>query len=161
MDWPLQSQCAKMFGNPSAPGWGAKNIVTIKPPFRMHMGDIPIMSISVNKIAADSLSRVLKMYWLACGRDPARVAQDGGDVFSGAWVVRSMRGIKAVSMHSYGLAVDFNAPDNPLGKKPGAIKGGFTEESPLVKVFESEGWVWGGRWTGRPDPMHFQAARVG
>ncbi len=160
MSWPKQSECAHLFGNPSQPGWAKIHLVGVTPPYPMHMGEIPIRSIQINRIAADSLARVLGNFWTACGKDPGRVAIERGDVFSGAWVVRTMRGMRAVSMHSYGLAIDFNAPQNPLGKKPGAVKGSFTAASLLVKAFEAEGWIWGGRWTGRPDPMHFQAAIV-
>jgi D-alanyl-D-alanine carboxypeptidase len=37
--------------------------------------------------------------------------------------------------------------------RPGmAVPGGI-----LVAAFAAEGWKWGGRWTGSPDPQHFSA----
>jgi D-alanyl-D-alanine carboxypeptidase len=120
------------------------------------MGDIEIPGIKINVIAAQSLQRVLDTVWCGCDKDPAKIAHIHADQFSGDWVVRQMRGLRTVSMHAYGLAVDFDAPHNPLGHA-----GFFTPANPLVQAFESEGWTWGGRWAHRPDPMHFQAARVG
>jgi hypothetical protein len=37
----------------------------------------------------------------------------------------------------------------------------FQDSSLIVQAFEAEGWVWGGRWSGRSiDAMHFQACTV-
>jgi hypothetical protein len=134
--WPKQSDCAHLFGNPSHPGWGGVHIVPITPPFAMHMGAIPIHSIQINRIAAAALTHVLATYWDKVGHDLDRVKAEGADIFSGSWNVRNMRGINQVSMHAYGLAIDFNAPKNGLGSKPGKIKGSFP-------------WH-------RPDGMHWQ-----
>jgi hypothetical protein len=157
---PLQRDCAELFGNPTSAGFAVRNIMRIPPPFPMFMGEIPIKSISLNKVCADSFDRVLKSIWKACDQDLGKLRATHADLFSGSWVVRSMRGMKTVSMHAYGLAVDFDAPENPLGAAPGGHEHSFTEDSIVVKTFEAEGWTWGGRWHGRPDGMHFQYARV-
>jgi hypothetical protein len=57
-----------------------------------------------------------------------------------------------LSMHAFGLAVDLNISSNPLG-----TKGNMAPE--VVETFEKWGFVWGGRWS-RPDPMHFEIARL-
>jgi hypothetical protein len=153
--WPKQTDCAHLFGNPSFSGWGAVHLVPITPPFPMHMGAIPIHSIQINRIAADALAHVLATYWDKVGKDLARVKAEGVDIFSGSWNVRNMRGINQVSMHAYGLAIDLNAPQNPLGVAPGKTKGSFTSKSLIVQCFAEVGVVWGGPWR-RPDAMHFQ-----
>jgi hypothetical protein len=56
------------------------------------------------------------------------------------------------SMHSWGLAVDFNAGANPYGGRP-TFSPGF------VKCFAESGFEWGGLWT-TPDGMHFQIVWV-
>jgi len=145
-----------MFGNPASAGWGAKNIAKVVPPFPLHMGDLAIPAFKVNKIAAASLRKVLQTVWDECSHNPAKVHAVHADCFSGDWVVRQARGLSMISMHAYGLAIDFDAPGNPLG----STKTFFTPSSLLVRAFESEGWVWGGRWTSRRDAMHFQAAIV-
>jgi hypothetical protein len=66
-----------------------------------------------------------------------------------------MRGGHALSMHSYGIALDWDADENEFGHKVHA----FHSDSLIVQAFEGEGWVWGGRWS-YPDAMHMQAARV-
>lgn len=159
-NWPLQSQCFEMFGNPSSPAF-RKNLVAVKPPYPMWMGDIPIKTIYVNKICAESLTRILNKIWEHYGKDKNRIRAAGLDVFSGAWAVRNMRGGRNLSMHAYGLAIDLNAPENPLGVKPGWHEESFTNDHPVVKMFKEEGWIWGGDWKSRPDGMHFQAAIVG
>lgn len=158
-NWPRQSECLRLFGNPHDPGWEAKHIVRVPVPWIMHMGEIRISGIKVNKIAADSLARVLQKIWDRCDHSQAKVAAGHCDCFSGDWAVRPIRGKATPSMHAYGLAIDFDAPHNPLGaKEPRSF---FKPDSLLVRCFKEEGWIWGGDWTGRRDAMHVQAAIVG
>lgn len=58
---------------------------------------------------------------------------------------------KTFSLHAYGLAGDFNAAKNPMGKKP-------VMDKRIVNIFESNGFDWGGWWK-TPDGMHFQAKK--
>lgn len=156
---PLQSQCLKLFGNPSAPGWAAEHVEHVDVPWTLMMGDIHITHIKINKVAAPSLRLILAEIWQACGRDQKKIKALGLDVFSGDWVIRQARGLKIASMHAYALAVDFNAPRNRLAD--GEAKTLFKPNSLIVQIFEKHGWVWGGRWKGRRDAMHFQFAIVG
>jgi hypothetical protein len=156
---PLQSECYERFGNPSSSGWSSEWLIPVATPFEMHMDDIPINSIRVNKIAAASLSRVLIAIWNACGHVQANVCKCGCDVYSGCWAVRPIRGGRTPSMHSFGLAIDINAPANGLAEPVSRTL--FKPDSLVVKAFKTEGWVWGGDWRGRRDAMHFQFARVG
>jgi hypothetical protein len=55
---------------------------------------------------------------------------------------------KPLSMHAFGLAVDLNVKDNPLGSAG-------TMDPRIVDIFERWGFEWGGLWA-RPDPMHFE-----
>lgn len=158
--WPLQSECFGLFGNPSLPKFERNHLVRIKIPYKMHMGDIPITRITMNKICAESTLRILEKIQTYYNNDYDAMENAGVTDFGGAWNVRTMRGGSNLSMHAYGLAIDLNADLNPLGKKPGWKKGSFTEDHPVVIMFREEGWVWGGPWS-RPDGMHFQAAIVG
>jgi hypothetical protein len=87
----------------------------------------------------------------------AALATDGVSNYSGTYANRTMRGSPQTSMHAYGCAIDFDAEHNARG-----TKGRFTPDSIIVRTFEAQGWIWGGRWKcASCDPMHFQAARVG
>lgn len=153
---PRQSQCLALFGNPTHPDF-LKHIVHVEVPFRMAMGDLPIHAIKINQVARPALEALLDEFWVECGHDQARVDAQHVSSFSGDWVVRQMRGLHALSMHAYGLAFDLDAPHNPLaGRHPF-----FRPDHPFVALAEKHGFVWGGRWNGRPDAMHFQFAEVG
>lgn len=84
--------------------------------------------------------------------------QDSGlleelETFDGCYNVRAMKGNpNNFSVHSWGLAVDFNAADNPYGGEPS-----FSDE--LVECFTANGFEWGGNWS-TPDGMHFQLPHI-
>lgn len=72
--------------------------------------------------------------------------------FNGCFNIRMVRGTKSSpSAHAYGLALDLNARENPLG----ATHGGFYNEPEFVKCFTDQGFDWGGNFHSRKDPMHF------
>jgi hypothetical protein len=56
-----------------------------------------------------------------------------------------------ISHHSWGVAVDVNVSQNPLGGEPRL-------DRRVVDVFERWGFTWGGRWL-LSDPMHFEFLR--
>jgi len=153
--WPLQSECLAKFGNPATFGWGEKHLAHVKCPWQLHMGPLQIPYVKINTIASDSLERVFNHVWDWAGKDMDKIKSIHADNFSGDWVVRQARGLKMISMHAYGLAIDFDAPNNQLGKS----KHFFDKKNPLISAFLDEGWTWGGDWS-RPDAMHVQAARV-
>jgi hypothetical protein len=65
-----------------------------------------------------------------------------------AW--RMIRGGNTPSNHSWGVAIDMNTDVHSLGSKK-------TDMPPeFVAIMKSLGFVWGGDWRGRPDPMHFE-----
>lgn len=66
---------------------------------------------------------------------------------------RPIRGSSEPSNHSWGLAIDENAPSNPMGRPL------RTNIPPAVRaLWERYGFEWGGTWTSRPDAMHFEFA---
>lgn len=69
---------------------------------------------------------------------------------------RPIRGTQTASNHSWGLAVDLNAEDNPMmsdGKLVTNIPPG------VVHAWEACGFYWGGRYLNRPDAMHMEYVR--
>lgn len=58
----------------------------------------------------------------------------------------------ALSNHSWGTAFDINAKLCPMGR-PAPSSSGMRQLEPIANEF---GWFWGGRFKGRPDPMHYE-----
>lgn len=56
-----------------------------------------------------------------------------------------------LSHHSWGIAVDLNALENPTGVRPRL-------STDVVQILERHGFTWGGRWL-VPDGMHFEWVR--
>jgi hypothetical protein len=61
-------------------------------------------------------------------------------------------GSKPLSMHAWGLAVDINVADNPVGSRPNL-------DPQVVAIMEKWGFRWGGRWS-PPDGHHFELAAL-
>ena len=70
--------------------------------------------------------------------------------YSGCYAARTVARSPTAppSNHSYGAAIDINAPENPYGATP-------TMDPRIVRIFESWGFIWGGRFL-IPDGMHFE-----
>jgi hypothetical protein len=70
--------------------------------------------------------------------------------FAGCYSARMVNRVPTMllSHHSWGAAVDINAPENPFGARP-------TQDRRLVAVMHANGFAWGGLWV-TPDGMHFE-----
>lgn len=64
---------------------------------------------------------------------------------------RPIRGRNTPSNHSWGLAIDINAQDFPLGSRKRLPQW-------IVDLFKNMHFEYGGDWSGRKDPMHFEFA---
>jgi hypothetical protein len=71
----------------------------------------------------------------------------------GGYVCRDTASGK-LSYHAYGLSVDINPSTNPMGNK-------LITDMPqaFVKIWEDEGWGWGGKWESSKDAMHFSKGK--
>ena len=72
--------------------------------------------------------------------------------FNGCICIRNKKGGSTWSLHSWGIAIDFNAATNDFGDTP-TLSPGF------VKCFTDSGFHWGGLWA-TPDGMHFQLSQI-
>lgn len=164
--WPKQSECDAFYGNPRGLGdepslrWEAANIIRISAPFVLRYDGKPVSGIRVHKKCAEAYGRVFARIWEAAGHDQAVIDRWGASIYGGAYNYRLMRGSSALSMHSWGCAIDLDPDENAFHD----ITPRFASapQSAVVSAFEAEGAIWGGRWSGRScDGMHFQFARVG
>jgi len=164
--WPLQRECNEFYGNPDPEGsgvpsqaWEQENLVPIVPPYRMYLAwdtRRVVKSFRIHRKVEPTLSRVMQKIFALYGSDQA-VENARMHLFGGSYNFRMMRGTAALSMHSWGCAIDLDPANNNFGRR----WRGDSHMMPMevVTIFEQEGFTWGGRWR-RPDPMHFQAARI-
>lgn len=93
--------------------------------------------------------------WLAAQYDKRVEPLKSGQCWG--WFVKQIEGSATISNHSSGTAVDFNAPDNPMGS--GTTKRSMTaaQINTCHALEDESGGVlrWGGDF-GRNDPMHWE-----
>lgn len=144
------AQCLKKYGEPSP---NNPHLTLWDVPVELEIGRIP-KRIFCNKDLVSPLGRAF------------RNLIDRGHVdeivtFDGCFNIRKKRGLSSMSLHSWAVAVDFNAFANPLGlSRQQCINRGlkpFTDG--FVKCFTDAGFDWGGHWK-RPDGMHFQLKNI-
>ena len=83
-----------------------------------------------------------------------------------AFNYRQINDQEALSMHSYGLAIDINPRLNPCirhgitqptgAKYDPTVPGTITADGAVVAAFKKRGWVWGGGWRKLKDWQHFE-----
>lgn len=151
--WPRQRDVPTFFGKVGT------NQVLIKPPYTLHLYDTKkiVEKISLHKEVVNSATRVLtrvKDYYGAEKIDELHLNR-----FFGSLNIRPMKGGTSYSMHSWGIAIDFDANRNQL--RWGRDKAAFAKPAynKWWEFWEEEGWVSLGR-TRNFDWMHVQAARL-
>jgi len=123
------------------PGWVRANI---------SAGEVPVIgAITCHRLMFPQLRGALTEIQTR-GLDRLIRPGDYGGCFVPRFIDRDPS--KPLSMHAFGLAVDFNVSTNGLGTT-GDL------DPRIVAVFEKWGFEWGGRWS-RPDPMHFELDRL-
>ena len=115
---------------------------------------LPIHTIAFHKRAAQQLSNALNKIWDAAGHDDKSELLVHVRHFSGSGNYRPIRGSSRLSCHAFWAAIDFDAENLPLAH--GVPAAAMPQQ--IVDIFIDEGFFWGGNYTGRKDPMHFQAA---
>jgi len=151
--WPTQLEVPKFYGTIG------QNQVSITPPYQIFLYDTQqkINRISVHVKVFGSVERILKRVLDHYG--PNTIHDLHLDRFFGSLSVRKMRGGNSWSMHSWGIALDFDASRNQLrwGRDQAAFAKPAYEE--WWRLWEEEGWISLGR-ERNYDWMHLQAARL-
>lgn len=102
------------------------------------------VKIVVRAELAELVAVMYQLAWVKYGRNFA-VGWTGG------YENRAIAGTSTPSNHSKGKAIDNDARNNPMS---------YTWQCDippdLVHDWESFGWYWGGRYTGKTDTMHFE-----
>lgn len=119
-------------------GWVSRNIVTADVPVfpgtvRCHRLMIPQLRGALQEIQAEGLAKHIR-------------ANEYGGCFTPRHVMFDAN--RGISMHAWGLAVDFNVARNGYGQQP-------QMHPRIVEIFRKWGFNWGGAWS-TPDGMHFE-----
>jgi peptidoglycan hydrolase-like protein with peptidoglycan-binding domain len=152
--WPRQVDCMRHYG-----GVGLfQTRLTLPYPMRLAWDkSVVVNKISVHEKVHDSASRVFKK--IAQRYSEAERKDLGLDLFGGSLNVRKMRGGSAYSMHSWGIAIDFDPERNQLHWNSEKARLARPDAADFWKFWEDEGWVSLGR-SRNFDWMHVQAARL-
>lgn len=160
---PPQNKCLEILGDPFVKGWRGQNMVRCDlSMFRSELKHVYLgwqkpenkAFVHKNWFGFRCHKLVMSKFQAAFKNVVDRKLAKQVKTFDGCFVLRKIRGGKSISTHSWGIAIDLNAKWNPLGQK------NFEMSEELAKCFEDVGFIWGGRWTARPDAMHFQYATV-
>ena len=160
------------------PGWEYANIITVPPPMGWHLYYqkkdstlLPTSGIRMHKLLQDSFREVLTQIWNHArlevknevGFDKTTAEYDELtrkwlhdrrlDQHNGGYNYRPVTGGSTLSMHAYGIAIDWDALHNPR-KNP------LTHTLPdwWYQIWRDHGWT-DGRHFNTPDPMHVQFAK--
>lgn len=152
--WPKQVDCMKFYGGV---GLFQKKLAL---PFPMRLAwdkRVTVKGISVHEKVHDSAGRAFAV--IAQKYNEKARKELGLDLFGGSLNVRKMRGGSSYSMHSWGIAIDFDPERNQLkwDRKTARLAKPDAEE--FWKAWEAEGWISLGRQRNF-DWMHIQAARL-
>jgi len=145
------------YGDPSVnfDSWKASNVTSVQCPWELYYdGKLWPHPIQFHKKAAPALARVFDAIWAKANSSNSSRILDHVRNFSGSGNYRPVRGSSRLSCHAFWAAIDFDAERLPLGV--GVPVGSMPQD--VVDAFKSEGFFWGGDYTGRKDPMHFQSA---
>lgn len=164
-----------LFGVPSnADGtvneaWESANIRKVPPPdgwqlyYQADTGLVAVSGIRMHRLLEDSFTAALDDIWDFAGSRAGANASDAQvrawlhglrlDQHGGGFNFRKITGGTGLSLHSYGIAIDWDPENNPRRK-------------PLQKtlpdwwydIWNAHGWI-DGRHFSTPDPMHVQFAK--
>lgn len=166
----------KAFGNPTDPAhptkanpaWEQANIKLIKPPagwqlyYQDDAGLVKISGIRIHVLLADSFTAVLTEIWehakaqLPANATTAQIQQwlhaKRVDQTGGGYNYRpNTSNPKVLSMHCWGIAIDWDPDHNPRGTAA------TTLEPWWYQIWANHGWS-NGKHFHTPDPMHVQFA---
>ena len=122
---------------------------------------VPIWSKKKKQYMTILVHRKLKKKIKRCFQEMYKIRFPIDRKHTGTYCWRKMRTANLRSHHSYGCVVDINWKDNPMvslskiktcSYQPGENKYSITQE--VVRIWEKEGFSWGGSWTEKKDFMH-------
>ena len=161
--WPKEKDIQSFFGPPGR----VNNAPSPPPPLVNVPSPWPLKiawdlrhrrkAFKVHEKVADSLGEILEKVHAHYGE--TEIEKLGLDLFGGDYNARLKRGGSTMSMHSWGIAIDFDPANNRLKWNRDRARLARTEYEDWWRIWEAEGWVSLGR-ARNFDWMHVQAARL-
>ena len=150
--WPHDDTASKnaFYGDFNSPGWQTLNLVHMMAPFMMYYDKQPLLrGILVHKKIETALGMVFSEIWAGCNKLQSAVDATGATDFGGCFNIRQIAGSSNWSNHSWACAIDLSPSTNGFNQTPTLANG-------VITAFKRQGALWGGDYTGRKDPMHFE-----
>lgn len=137
--WPTQREVPEFFGAP-----GTQQVM-LDPPYPLYLydGGQRVKRISVHEFVHDSVLAVMTEVVRHYGEE--EIHRLGLDRYFGSLNVRNMRGSNRMSMHAWGIAIDFDANRNQLKWNHERAVFARPEYEPWWQMWEAEGWTSLGR----------------
>lgn len=144
-------------GKPTAK-WEQEHLQLFKVPYPLTLSfdkTVTVTKIRCHKLVGENLVHIFEQILEQFG-NLEEVKRARVHLYGGCYNFRPIKDSVRLSTHSWGAGIDLDPERNGLGKPHDLTKGMMRLE--VVRIFEKEGWKWGGRFKSRPDCMHFQAA---
>lgn len=132
------------FGNLNIEDFEARYLVVFELPYPLRFAGKTVVRARCHRALVDNFRAAFLAVAAAGLEDEARD-------YGGIYARRNARGLAKPSTHSWGIAIDIEPARYPLGSSKRLPDG-------VVQAFAAAGFVYGGDFRGRKDPMHFQFA---
>lgn len=131
-------------------------LVNVKVPenYPLKYDGKPVKTIRIHKLVADRLEAALKDIINHYGDDIEKVAP-GACIYDGSYNFRKTRNSSSQSVHSWGVAIDFDAAKNQLNTRSPKARLSQAVYKPFLDILEYHGFLSLGRRSNK-DWMHVQ-----
>lgn len=154
--WPTQAEVRQGTSRFGRPG-NESMLSNITPPYPLLYDGKPVRSIRVHQAVALHVQQALREVLEHYGQ--AEIHRLGLDRYGGSYNYRSTTTGKALSMHAWGIALDFAPETNAYSTRAPRATLSHPDCETWWRIWESHGAVSLGRETDR-DWMHLQFARL-
>ena len=133
-------------------------LVNIVPPYTLYYEGKAVKTIRVHRLIAGRVEAALRAVLEHYGQEA--ISRLGLDVYSGSYNYRSTSTGSSLSMHAWGIALDFDAEHNSYATKQPKARFSGAEYDAWWRIWEEQGAVSLGR-ERDVDWMHLQFATLG
>lgn len=154
--WPTQKEVrsgTSIFG----PAGQEENLVSLCPPYPLYYEGKTVRSIRVHRLIAPHVQQALQEILCHYGRE--NIHRLGLDLYGGSYNLRPTANGSALSMHAWGIALDFSPAANAYRTKRPRATLSSPECETWWQIWEAHGAISLGRQRDY-DWMHLQFARL-